>query len=100
MEKKRYYITVGSGEILPEKTLSEWEFEIDATEAEVHELEKLFRETDEESWENYWRAHIPFMEYDEKVNEGVDDQLRRVYAMIYRLGTEETKAHIRSMNIL
>lgn len=100
MEKKRYYVTVGSGEILPSKTLSEWEFEIDATPQEAERLEQLFENTDDASWNDFWKAHVPMQEDPDDDTIPYDKNLQRVYEMIYKLGTETTREHIRSMKIL
>ncbi|MGV3489054.1 MAG: hydrolase [Tuberibacillus sp.] len=100
MEKKRYYVKVGTGEILPEKTLSEWEFEIEATPEEAGQLEHLFSKTDHESFTNFFKAHVPLREFYEEENIPYDKKLQQVYQLLYDLGTEETKEHIRSMDIL
>ncbi|TCP26634.1 hypothetical protein EV207_11965 [Scopulibacillus darangshiensis] len=99
--KRRYYITVGSGEILPERTMSEWEFEIDASEEEVMQLQSMFEEANTDSWEAYWRAHIPILPYHhDDSNDKYDDDLVLIYQKLYDLGTPETKEHIKSMGIL
>ena len=100
MEKRKYYVKVGSGEVLPDKTLSEWEFEIDATPQEARQLEGLFDMTDNESFTNFFKAHVPLREYYEEENIPYDKKLQQVYQLLYDLGTEETKEHIRSMGIL
>jgi hypothetical protein len=100
MEKKRYYVTVGSGEILPDKTLSEWEFEIDATPEEARQLEEIFENADDASMYNFWKAHVPFQEETEDDTETYNSSLKHIYEKIYELGTKTTKEHIRSMRIL
>ncbi|WP_027725378.1 hypothetical protein [Tuberibacillus calidus] len=98
MEKKKYYVRVGTGEVLPDPTLSEWEFEILATPQEVHELKDLLEMTDDEAFINYIKAHAPFQELEENIP--YDKKLETVYRYLYELGTEETKAHIRSMGFI
>ena len=100
MEKRKYYVTVGSGEILPDKTLSEWEFEIDATLKEAKQLEELFIKVNNLSWDNFWKAHVPIQKEPEGTLTPYDITLHHIYKMIYMLGTETTKEHIRSMGIL
>lgn len=100
MDKRHYYISVGSGEILTDKTIAGWELEIEATESEVEALQRLFEQTDGQSWSTFWNAHIPFKEYDEGPNVAFDNRLKEVYRKIYELGTPETKEHIRKMDIL
>ena len=100
MKKNKYYIKVGSGEILPERTMSEWEFEIIATPEEAMRLRQLLEETNSESNSIFLKAHIPMQEdYDEE-NIPYDKKLRQVYQLIHDLGTDETKEHIQSMGIL
>ena len=68
MDKQKFYVTVGTGEVLPDKTLSEWEFEIEATEEEAGHLSGLFEETDIDSAEDFWHAHIPFVPYSKNLD--------------------------------
>lgn len=49
MDKKTYYINVGTGEVLEDKGALSFEFEISATEEEIDKLQELFEETDNSS---------------------------------------------------
>ncbi|TLS39035.1 hypothetical protein [Pseudalkalibacillus caeni] len=101
MDKKRYYIAVGSGEILEDKTASSFEFEIEATEEDIIRLRELFDEADRDSRFSLYRAHVPGIGYHEdKNNDDYDRHIKEVYGMLHELGTPETKSHIDSMDIL
>ncbi|GGE48928.1 hypothetical protein GCM10011391_29700 [Pullulanibacillus camelliae] len=101
MNKQFYYVTVATGEVLPDKTLSEWEFEIEATPEEASQLEGVLKQADREAWANFWQAHIPFKEYRHfQQIDDYDHDLKCVYEMLHTLGTPETKEHIASMGIL
>ncbi|WP_438824007.1 hydrolase [Bacillus sp. JJ1773] len=99
--KKTYYIKVNTGEITKSVTDSAWDFKIEATDEEIISLREFFDNNYSMEWKNFYRAHIPFMEYhNDKENDAYDDTLRKVYGMIYQLGDEEAKSHIASMGIL
>lgn len=101
MSKSQYYVTVGTGEVLPERTLSEWEYEINATKDEVFQLQTMFEEADSASWSTFWHGHIPFKSiiHDESIDK-YDNDLIGIYRLLYKLGTSETKTHIKSMGII
>ncbi len=102
MEKKTYYIAVGSGEILePEDVTGNFEFEIRATEEEVDKLQEIFEELAMNEEDTAARALIPFREYHlDKENDAYDWNLTELYRMLHELGTPDTKSHIEAMNVL
>lgn len=100
MEKKTYYISVGSGDIVREKDVTNFEFEIQATEEELNELEELFEEKEEAELGSARRAVTPYYEYhNDGENDAYDASLKDIYKMIHKLGTPETRSHIESMHI-
>ncbi|WP_284640845.1 hypothetical protein [Paenibacillus silviterrae] len=102
MDKKTYYIAVGSGEILePEDMIGNYEFEIEATEEEIDQLQELFEEASEAQQATAFRSHIPYREYHrDKENDIYDFNLTAIYRKLHELGTPETRKHIESMNVL
>ncbi|MBA4544429.1 MULTISPECIES: hypothetical protein [Thermoactinomyces] len=96
-DKKTYYVTVEigqrSGEIRDHLEVNDanYDFEIKATEEEIERLERLFREAEEEDFTTFVKAHIPFLDNESQENVKEDGTLRKIYRMIYQLGTEETK---------
>lgn len=100
-EKKTYYITVGSGEITQSRTDSAWDFKIEATDDEIIALRELFDQNYSTEWQNFFRAHVPYVQYHhDRENDAYDDTITQVYKMIYELGDSEAKSHIESMGIL
>jgi len=102
MEKRRYYVSVQAKTIVPHQGDAPYELEIDATIDEKERLERIFHEID-----NYDEATgiqtaflPPITNWSQTNNDGYDYFLKQSYQMIYDLGSEETKAHIRQMKIL
>ncbi|SEB74962.1 hypothetical protein [Paenibacillus sp. GP183] len=101
MEKKKYYIAVGPGEVMENQGDASFEFEIEATEEDIDRLQELFEEADNSDQRGYARSFIPLKDYYfNESNQDYDYYLHEVYRMLYDLGTEQTKQHIEKMNIL
>jgi hypothetical protein len=101
MEKKKFYIAVETGQILEDRGASGYELEIEATPAEVADLENLFDKKDRDNFETFVDPHLP-NKWDE-VGSDVQDyntHLYEVYEMLYKLGTQSTKEHIEQAEIL
>jgi hypothetical protein len=100
-QKKTYYIDVGHGQISQSQTASAWSFKIQANDEEITQLRELFDQNYSTEWKNFFRAHVPYVQYHhDRENDSYDSTIDQVYGMIYNLGDEEAKSHIRSMNIL
>lgn len=100
-EKKTYYIGIATGEITKSAVSSPWDFKIEANEQEIHHLRECFDKMDSTEWKNFFRAHIPFVEYHhDKENDHYDELLKQVYSIIYKLGDYEAKQAIDSMGII
>jgi len=101
MEKKTYYVTVSTGEVLDSKENINYDFEIMADQEELDQLQELFEETDNTSQNSYGTSYVPWnVYYNNEANEEYDYFLTEVYRMIHKLGTQETRNHIESMHIL
>ncbi|MEW9668810.1 hypothetical protein [Ammoniphilus sp. 3BR4] len=101
MEKKRYYVNVEHGIILDDQGADTYEFEVDATEQELQQLQDLFDKTHQKEMGTWLRAHTPYIQYhDDEDNHEYDHSLQQVYRMLHQLGTAKTKDHIESMGIL
>lgn len=101
MDKKKYYVSVKSESIMDHQDESPFEFEIEATEREVIQLQELFEEIDDMDNVTAIRAHIPYVQYhDDPENDAYDAKLVEIYSKLHQLGTSETKQHIESMGIL
>ncbi|UII55297.1 hydrolase [Cytobacillus spongiae] len=100
-QKKTYYIDIGSGEISQSETSSTWSYKIEATDNDIIELRELFEQNYSTDWQNFFRAHVPYVQYHfDRENDAYDRTMTKVYEMIHKLGNEEAKRHIESMGIL
>jgi hypothetical protein len=102
MKKETYYVTV-DGTIHTEKLLDDapYDFEVQATEEEIKNLQDLFQRTYNNDWDTYVQSHLPFRtEERQKESTDVDQNIKDIYAAIYQLGTEETKKSIESLGLL
>ncbi|MCA1056805.1 hydrolase [Rossellomorea aquimaris] len=100
-ERHDYYIEIATGEISRSSTDSPWNFKISATDEEITRLREIFDSSHSVDWQNFYRAHVPYIQYHfDRQNDAYDENLRQVYSMIHDLGDEEAKKHIESMRIL
>lgn len=101
MEKTTYYVNISAGEILMDKDVSPWQYQIEAAESEVEELRLLFDGIEENSMDDFLRAQTPFREYhDSPSNDIYDDKMKKIFEKIYQLGNEEAKEHIREIGVI
>ena len=99
--KKTYYIDLGSGEISQSSTASPWSFRIQANDEEIILLREYFDQNYSTEWQNFFRAHVPYVQYHyDRENDAYDETMKKIYGMIYELGDEEARQHIESMGIL
>ncbi|WP_010649331.1 hypothetical protein [Oceanobacillus massiliensis] len=102
-DKKQYFVAVDSKEI---REISiddnQVEYEIEAEESELLEIEELFKTMEGESKEAILDFHFrPFDE--DKVDserEVYHDSLIKIYQKIYELGTPDTKKKIDELGII
>ena len=100
MDKKKFFVTVQSGEILENEAQS-YEFEIEATRDEVTDLQYLFEKAHESENETFTEAVTPYVGYhDDPANHAYDHALKEIYRTLHQLGTPRTKKHIETMGIL
>ncbi|KAA6448501.1 hydrolase [Bacillus swezeyi] len=95
MKKRTYYVSVQDGMISQSADASPWEFEITASDEDVIILREYFDQMHSEDWSNFFRAHVPALEYHyDSSNDKMDELRKDIYSMLYRLGNEETKSFI------
>src|SRR5690242_7608306 len=102
MEKETYYVTV-DGTIHSEKLIDDapYDFEVQATEAEINNLQELFQQTYNIDWDTFVQANLPYQtEERQKASTDADQKIKEIYTAIYRLGNEETKRSIESLGLL
>lgn len=101
MEKKKYYIDIGSGEISQIKYDNNDSFTIQATTEEISLLRAKMENMHDAGVRSFFRAHVPIMPYhNDKSNDDYDSNLTETYQMLYDLGDDEAKKHIDSIGIL
>ncbi len=92
MDKKTYYIRVGSGEILEDPEAAEFEYEIKATDAEIDKLSALFEQRADTDDASFFRAGTPYKEYHkDNPNVEYDEYLKEIYQMIHDLGDQKNE---------
>jgi hypothetical protein len=99
--RKPYYVSVGAGQILEDPTAAAYELVIQANEEELNKLQELFEEhasmEEAEAW--HFLKH-PFANVSrERMTQESGDLTTRIYKLLHELGTDETKAHIDSMQL-
>ncbi|ASB87804.1 hydrolase [Bacillus sonorensis] len=95
LEKRTYYISVQDGMISQHSGASPWEFEISADDDDIIILREYFDQLHSQDWINFFRAHVPAVEYHyDSSNDKMDELRRNIYGMLYRLGNEETRSFI------
>ncbi|QGG57307.1 hypothetical protein [Paenibacillus sp. B01] len=100
-QRKHYYVAVGAGQVLEDKEAAAYELEIVATEEEKDGLKALFAEMSsmDEAAMVHFHSH-PFGSASvEEMNQGYEGILKQIYTLVYRLGTEETRRHVASLNL-
>ncbi|MDC3412411.1 hydrolase [Aquibacillus sp. 3ASR75-11] len=101
MEKKKYFIDLGTREISQIQAGDNNDFTIYATEEDISQLREWFDQMYDSDHEAFWRAHVPIKPYhDDESNDQYDDGIVHAYKMIYEMGDDKTRAHIESMGIL
>lgn len=100
-QKKTYYIDVGTGGISQSAGSSTWSYKIQATDEEIIQLRELFDQNYSTEWKNFFRAHTPYVQYHyDRENDAYDNTIQHVYGMLHKLGDDEARNHIESMNII
>jgi len=101
VKKEKYYINVGDGEISQVKHHNNAQFTISATAEEIGLLRTKFNNMDDASLDSFLRAHVPIVPYhNDKPNDDYDANMAEVYQMLYELGDEQAKQHIKQLNML
>ncbi|GAB3067405.1 hypothetical protein [Virgibacillus ainsalahensis] len=100
--KKSYFVTVDTQEIreisIPDSGI---EFEIKANEEEKEELEALFMKKNKNAVDAANYIHKPFDEWGaDEERDAYDQHMIEIYRIVYKLGTEKTKAKINELGII
>ncbi|ANE47770.1 hypothetical protein SY83_17440 [Paenibacillus swuensis] len=101
MEKETYYISVAEAFVRKETYGENYEFVIRATEEEAESLMEHMNTLQTDDEKSHFKAMIPYKSNEtDSTNLEFKDDMKTLYRKIHELGTEETKQHIESMNIV
>lgn len=101
MDKKTYYVSMQGNTIMENQGDSSYEFEIEATEEDIRQIQELFDEKLDAEDSSFFRAITPAIPHHiDDESSAMDYWLLEAYRKLHELGTPETRAHIESMNIL
>ncbi|WP_096156853.1 MULTISPECIES: hydrolase [Bacillus] len=101
VEKKTYYVNLGHGLISQVKSVDSYDYVIQANDDEIVTLREYFDQNYSSDWQGFWRAHVPYLEYHhDKQNDAYDDGLQKILQLVYELGDEETRAHIKDNHLM
>lgn len=98
--KKTYYVAVGSGQILDDREAASFEFAIQANDDELTKLQELFEELQDADEDNAFRFSGSPSVSDDPEDPTYNALFKDIYRQLYKLGNDETKRHIDSMNIM
>lgn len=96
VDKQKYFVSVGSGEINEDPTVTPYQFEIEATPAQVTQLTRLFEAANGASGGSFLKMRA----LEAEKNQPYDEVLSSIYQTIHDLGDDQVKDHIASMNVL
>ena len=101
-ERKPYYVSVQAGQILEDPQAAAYELEIIVIEEEHTKIRELFDELSSmDEAEMYHFTSHPFgSALQSEMSAGYDELIQRIYKLLHKFGTETTKRHIESMQLL
>lgn len=102
-ERQIYYVDVHGKQLLLQQGASAYDLEIYASKEEARQIETQFRrldERDESSLNLMMRYNLTQGEIIGQNNDQYDEEMRVLFRLLHQYGTEETRKHIESMNIL
>jgi hypothetical protein len=99
--KEKYFVNITNFGISQDPNENDGTFGIYADEDDLGRVEEVMDNMTEANRGSYLRSHVPYYPQDHSPeNARYDKNLKDLYAILYDLGDEQTKAHIASMNIL
>src|SRR5699024_12513959 len=100
MDKKKYYINIGTGEISQLKYGDNDDFVIYAEDDEILLLRRTLDRMDDASFRSFFLSHVRIIQYHhDQPNGDYDASMIDVFRIIYDLGEEKQKVHSKEMEI-
>lgn len=97
--KQKYYFNIESGEVLDRPAEQEGHFTLIATGEEIKDLREYLEENYQADWATYGNSHLQPFKYPDRENADYDFAMKEIYAMVYKLGDDEARNHVKSMGI-
>jgi len=101
--RQTYYVDIQGKQLHLQQGIAAYDLEIVASEAEAGQIEEQFRkldERDEESAQFMLRFSFRGGENVFEKNGEYEQEMQKLFQLLHQYGTEATKRHIESMNIL
>lgn len=94
------FVSVSNKSLESEVSKNE-QLEVRGTEEELEILRQMLEQLQRDDEATQLRAPIPYKSADhDKASHQFNDDLLKLYQLIYNLGTDKTKAYIHDMNII
>lgn len=94
------YVSVSNKSLDREVSMNE-QLEVRGTDEELEKLRQILEQLERDDQVTQLRAPIPYKSADhDKATDQFNDDLLKLYQLIYNLGTDKTRAHIHDMKIL
>ncbi|WP_181349497.1 hydrolase [Thalassobacillus sp. CUG 92003] len=101
MEKKKYFVNIGTREISVNHDANNDDFIIYANDEEIVLLREVFDEVYNADMRSFFRSHTPFKPYHQDAdNDEFDEGMNTVFQKLYEYGDDMTRENIRSMDVL
>lgn len=98
MEKYRLYVSVTNQRVYHYPDDSPWEYKIEVKREFVPIFHRLFEQVDKLEFENFLRAHLPYVPYHcDHHNHMIDLRTKKIYALIHEFSDQETKNFIEEL---
>ncbi|MFC4776161.1 hypothetical protein ACFO9Q_05190 [Paenibacillus sp. GCM10023252] len=98
--KQLYYVSVSGKSVDAAESMGE-QLQVRATEQEASELQLLLNLIGQDDRNTAIKAPVPYKSADhDPATDKFNEDIVKVYRAIYELGTDRTREHIRSMNII
>lgn len=101
--RKRYYVDVHGKQMHLQQGIAAYDLEIDANDEEAEQIETQFRkldERDEASLNRMMRFNLTHGEEVAHMNDEHDEEMQKLFQLLHQFGTDTTRRHIESMDIL
>lgn len=98
MEKCELYVSVTDQRVYNHPDDAPWEYKIEVQREFVPIFHRLFEQMNELEFQNFLRAHLPYVPYhNDRDNHKIDIRTQKVYALIHEFSDQQTRAFIEEL---